>query len=304
MTPTQPTDRPVRRRGTTRGPALGASTALMAAFALLAGAPGARRPGSRPLAPPPRPPTRRPPSPALQPLEPPFPRRPPASWLRAAAPAPGPRPACDLYAMTGTTPVLGRSMPIWGFSTHRCRRLGDRPGPLLVVDEGDTVSITLHNTLTEPVSLALPGQPASAFTTGLSAQAEEAGAAPGGTRTYTFIGRHGRARSSTRRATPPAARGRSPWAWPARSSSGPPTARRTARAAATRPRRTTTRRWWCSARSTPPSTPPRRRSTCAASTRLPAHQRQAVPVDRPGRHRPGPHACCCATSTSARSRTR
>ena len=88
--------------------------------------------------------------------------------------------------MTGTTSLLGRSIPIWGFSSTGAAGSATAPGPLLVVDEGDTVSITLHNTLTEPVSLALPGQPASAFTTGLSAQAEEAGAAPGGTRTYTF----------------------------------------------------------------------------------------------------------------------
>jgi len=56
----------------------------------------------------------------------------------------------------------------------------------LVVNQGDTVSVTLHNQLSQPVSLAFPGQPSTAFSAGLSAAAEDAGAAPNSTVTYTF----------------------------------------------------------------------------------------------------------------------
>lgn len=94
--------------------------------------------------------------------------------------------ACDLYAMTGTNLVLGQPIPIWGFSSSGTAASATAPGPVLVVNQGDTVTVTLHNQLAEPVSLAFPGQPASAFTAGLSTVAEETGAAPGATLVYTF----------------------------------------------------------------------------------------------------------------------
>ena len=100
---------------------------------------------------------------------------------------------CDLYAMTGTTSVLGAPIPIWGFSGTGIAGTATAPGPLLVVNQGDTVSIKLHNLLAgQQVSLAFPGQPTSAFSAGLSAQAEEMGLAPRAlsdpdtTLTYTF----------------------------------------------------------------------------------------------------------------------
>lgn len=93
---------------------------------------------------------------------------------------------CDLFAMAGTTSVLGQPIPIWGFSSSGTVGSSTAPGPLLVVHQGDVVSVTLHNQLSEPVSLAFPGQPASAFTAGLSALAEEPGAAPAANLTYTF----------------------------------------------------------------------------------------------------------------------
>jgi len=93
---------------------------------------------------------------------------------------------CDLYAMTGTTQLLGTTLPIWGFSTSATAGSATAPGPVLVVEQGDTVSITLHNQLPGNVSLALPGQPASAFSTGLSVADQRTGAAQGGTATYTF----------------------------------------------------------------------------------------------------------------------
>jgi hypothetical protein len=93
---------------------------------------------------------------------------------------------CDLYAMAGTASLLGQQIPIWGFSASGAAGTATAPGPVLVVEQGDTVSVVLHNQLAEPVSLAFPGQPANAFTAGLSAQAEETGAAPGATQTSTF----------------------------------------------------------------------------------------------------------------------
>ena len=93
---------------------------------------------------------------------------------------------CDLFAMAGTASVLGQPIPIWGFSGSGTAGSATAPGPVLVVHQGDVVSVTLHNQLAEPVSLAFPGQPASAFTAGLSAAAEEPGAAPAASLTYTF----------------------------------------------------------------------------------------------------------------------
>lgn len=69
------------------------------------------------------------------------------------------------------------------------------PGPVLCVTEGDTVTITLHNTLPEPVSLMLPGI-TGMTANGVPVQPEFTGArltslvpsAPtGGTVTYQFI---------------------------------------------------------------------------------------------------------------------
>lgn len=86
---------------------------------------------------------------------------------------------CDLWAMTGTTQLLGQTVPIWGFSDSSTPGTATTPGPVLVVRQGDQVSVTVHNSLAQDVSLALPGQPAGA---GLAVAA----AAPGGTRTYSF----------------------------------------------------------------------------------------------------------------------
>ena len=95
---------------------------------------------------------------------------------------------CDLYAMAGTTTMLGGApINIWGFSTTGAAGTATAPGPLLVVNQGDTVTVRLHNQVAgQRVSLAFPGQPTTAFSVGLSATAEEAGVATGGTAPYTF----------------------------------------------------------------------------------------------------------------------
>jgi len=95
--------------------------------------------------------------------------------------------SCDLYAMTGSTTFLGQTLPIWGFSTTGAPGSATAPGPVLVVNLGDTVTVRLHNGLAENVSLAFPGQPAGAFTAGLpTANAQDPGVATGATATYTF----------------------------------------------------------------------------------------------------------------------
>ena len=62
-----------------------------------------------------------------------------------------------LTTRTGTVSVPdGNVVFMWGYST------GDapfqHPSPVLCVDEGDTVTIVLHNTLGEDVSIIFPGQ--------------------------------------------------------------------------------------------------------------------------------------------------
>ena len=92
---------------------------------------------------------------------------------------------CDLWAKAGTTQVLGQQLPIWGYADSDLAP-ATAPGPLLVVHQGDRVDVTLHNSLDEPTSLAFPGQPAEAFSAGLSPAAEVTGTAPGGSTTYSF----------------------------------------------------------------------------------------------------------------------
>lgn len=93
--------------------------------------------------------------------------------------------SCQLWAKPGTAQVLGRPLPIWGYSTGETDP-ATAPGPQLVLQQGDHVTVTLHNGLAQPTALAFPGQPSSAFTGGLSAVGEDPGVAPGGTASYSF----------------------------------------------------------------------------------------------------------------------
>jgi FtsP/CotA-like multicopper oxidase with cupredoxin domain len=90
---------------------------------------------------------------------------------------------CDLYAGTGTTTVAGQTIPIWGFSGSV--GTATLPGPQLVVKQGSTVQLRLHNNLTgERVSLAVPG--IANLTWGTRHDDDTAGVAAGSTRVYTF----------------------------------------------------------------------------------------------------------------------
>lgn len=89
----------------------------------------------------------------------------------------------------------GASLLFWGFadSSPTGKGIVQYPGPTLILNEGQTVTITLANELAEPVSLIFPGMTMISSTTpvfnggskaDLSSLAPEA--APKGTQTYTF----------------------------------------------------------------------------------------------------------------------
>ena len=262
MTPTQLDYRPASPPSAPR-----VATALDASTALVAVAPAGRRPGAQ--------------------AAPARPRPPPARRSRRRPGAAGARRSPPRAAGKLTPQRLHRSRddrrvrPV-RHDRHDVRArhadpdlglLDDRrppaprprPGPVLVVTEGDTVTITLHNQLAE------------ADVAG-AARASRPAPSPAGCRAATTTGvgagRHarptrsrpaGRARSSTRRATPP--NGARQVAMGLAGALVVLPADGTAYGAAAPGTRTTTRRCWCSARSTPPSTPTRPPSTCASSTR-------------------------------------
>ncbi len=77
----------------------------------------------------------------------------PAGCTRAAT------VTCELWARTGSTTMPGAlsAIPIWGFAPDATTPV-TAPGPVLVVNQDDKVTILVHNTLSQQVSLALPGQ--------------------------------------------------------------------------------------------------------------------------------------------------
>ena len=81
-------------------------------------------------------------------------------------------PGCDLYAKAGTATVGATALPVWNFTAGDGTVTG--ANPVIVATKGDTVTITLHNTLSVPVALAVPG---------LAGSRPTRGAAPGATKT-------------------------------------------------------------------------------------------------------------------------
>ncbi|MDQ1691191.1 MAG: hypothetical protein QOD87_1299 [Pseudonocardiales bacterium] len=73
------------------------------------------------------------------------------------------------------------TIPIWGFASD-ANSPATAPGPVLVVRQGDQVTINLHNGLTQPMSLALPGQ------RGVNGGAGDdlTGVGPNGVQSYAF----------------------------------------------------------------------------------------------------------------------
>ena len=72
----------------------------------------------------------------------------------------------------------------WGFADGNTGQV-QYPGPTLIVNQGDTVTVTLRNSLPEPVSIVFPGMENVTASAGVRGPVA-AQAAPGGTITYTF----------------------------------------------------------------------------------------------------------------------
>jgi len=91
----------------------------------------------------------------------------------------------DLVADAGyiDTPD-GNSIFMWGFS--EASGTFQIPGPVLCVNEGDTVTVNLTNNLGEPVSIVFPGQIGVTATGGSSGLLATEAAASGGTVSYSF----------------------------------------------------------------------------------------------------------------------
>ena len=94
----------------------------------------------------------------------------------------------------------GNSVYMWGYSDNNGSGTMQYPGPTIIVDEGDTVTITLTNSLTrvdqsnpgsdlpmnEPISIIFPGQEGVTATGGDQDGVLTREALQGGTVTYTF----------------------------------------------------------------------------------------------------------------------
>ena len=87
-------------------------------------------------------------------------------------------PGCDLYAKTGSLTLAGGgTVPIWGYAANAVDPAG-LPGPTIIVTQGTSVTITLHNVnVPGATSLGLSQLPLVPDTTGVTA---------GGAKAYTF----------------------------------------------------------------------------------------------------------------------
>jgi FtsP/CotA-like multicopper oxidase with cupredoxin domain len=95
-----------------------------------------------------------------------------AQAATVACTAPG-----DLYAASGSTTLGAQSVTVWGYSATAGAGVTQPGGPTLCVNAGDTVTLTLHNQLTENTALLFQGQ---------QMIPDRVGAAPGATTSYTF----------------------------------------------------------------------------------------------------------------------
>ncbi|MGA8893467.1 MAG: multicopper oxidase domain-containing protein [Anaeromyxobacteraceae bacterium] len=86
--------------------------------------------------------------------------------------------AFDLHATTGTATMPGPvNVPVLGYATTPGATVIAPGGPVLVVTQGDDVTLSLHNGLGEATALLVHGQGMAPDTTGVG---------PGGTITYRF----------------------------------------------------------------------------------------------------------------------
>lgn len=86
---------------------------------------------------------------------------------------------CNLWATAGNTTLPDSTVvPVWGFADSSAGVITQPGGPVLIVDEGATVTVNLTNALSENVALLFQGQDMIPDLTGV---------APGGSKSYTFI---------------------------------------------------------------------------------------------------------------------
>lgn len=126
--------------------------------------------------------------------------------LAAPAQAAPPQTGVLCTSGTGTNPTFvldaqegyiqlpdGTTMYMWGYG--KGGGAFQYPGPVLCVNQGDTVTVILNNTLAEPVSIMFPGQE-NVLANGAPAQPQGVGgaltsltnaAAAGGSVTYSFV---------------------------------------------------------------------------------------------------------------------
>ncbi len=83
---------------------------------------------------------------------------------------------CDLWAKSGSLSLPGTTVTVWGFS-DTSGGSPSLPGPTLVVDQGDVVTVNLTNNLSQPTSILFDGQ---------AMAPDQAGVVAGGSRAYTF----------------------------------------------------------------------------------------------------------------------
>jgi FtsP/CotA-like multicopper oxidase with cupredoxin domain len=92
------------------------------------------------------------------------------------------------FALTATSGYIstadGGSYLMWGYANGA--GLMQYPGPTLIVNQGDAVTVNLTNSLAVPVSIVFPGQTGVTATGGSPGLLTNEAAASGGTVSYTF----------------------------------------------------------------------------------------------------------------------
>lgn len=102
-----------------------------------------------------------------------------AGPITSTACAPGATPAtvtCNLWAKPGSLSLPATTVTVWGFS-DTSGGSPSLPGPTLVVDQGDVVTVNLTNNLGQPTSILFDGQ---------AMAPDQAGVVAGGSKAYTF----------------------------------------------------------------------------------------------------------------------
>lgn len=97
-------------------------------------------------------------------------------------------PTFDLTA--GTTHIdtpTGTRVLVWGYGDDKGSIGPQYPGPTLIVNEGQTVTINLTNNLVHPTSMVFPGQTNVTTTGGSDGVITAEADAGGGTVSYTFV---------------------------------------------------------------------------------------------------------------------